>query len=70
MKGPITRSRAPRKRKGHDYTNVSKRRAVVVVVVTFLVIVMVELWLRPLSEDLFSARVLGRCVASDGLPIG
>ena len=61
MKGPITRPRASKEREGPDYTDLSKRRAVVVVVVTFLVIVMVELcgelWLRPLSEDLFSARV-------------
>ena len=51
----------PLERKGHDYTDLSKRGAVVVAVATFLVIVMVELceelWLRPLSEDLFSARV-------------
>ena len=63
MKGPITRFRACRERNGDDYTDLSKRGAVVVVVVTFLVIVMVELcgelWLRPLSEDLFSARVQG-----------
>ena len=61
MEGPITRSRVSRERKEHDYTDLSKRGVVVVVVVTFLVIVMVELcgelWLRPLSEDLFSARV-------------
>ena len=61
MKGTITRSHASKERKGRDYTDLSKRRAVVVAVVTFLVIVMVELcgelWLRPLSEDLFSARV-------------
>ena len=61
MKGPVTRSRASREREGHDYTNLSKRGALVVVVVTFLVIVTVELcgelWLHPLSEDLFSARV-------------
>ena len=43
MKGPITRSYASRERKGHNYTNLSKRGAVVVVVVAFLVIVMVEL---------------------------
>ena len=43
MKGQITRSRASRERKEHDYINLSKRGAVVVVVVTFLVIVMVEL---------------------------
>ena len=43
MKGKITRSCASKERKGHDYTDLSKRRAVVVIVVTFLVIVMVEL---------------------------
>ena len=62
MNGPITRSRASSERKGNDCTDLSKRVVVVVVVVTFLVIVIVELcgelWLRPLSEDLFSARVV------------
>ena len=62
MKGTITRSRASKESKGYNYTDLSKRRAVVLVVVTFLVIVMVELcgelWLRPLSEDLFSAPVV------------
>ena len=43
MKGQITRSRPSRERKEHDYINLSKRRAVVVVVVTFLVIGMGEL---------------------------
>ena len=43
MKGQITWSRASRERKEHDYINLSKPGAVVVVVVTFLVIVMVEL---------------------------
>ena len=61
MKGPITRSRASRERKGHDCTDLSKRGVVVAVVDTFLVIVIVELcgelWLRPMSKDLFSARV-------------
>ena len=56
MKGPITRPRVSKEREGHDYTDLSKRRAVVVVVVTFLVIVMVELC-GELWEDLFSARV-------------
>ena len=43
MKGQITRSRPSRERKEHDYINLSKQRAVVVVVVTFLVIGMGEL---------------------------
>ena len=43
MKGQITRSRPPRERKKHDYINLSKRGAVVVVVVTLLVIGMGEL---------------------------
>ena len=43
MKGQITRSRPSRERKEHDYINLSKRGAVVVVVVTFLVIGMGEL---------------------------
>ena len=39
----VTRSRPSRERKEHDYINLSKRGAVVVVVVTFLVIGMGEL---------------------------
>ena len=43
MKSQITRSRASIERKEYHYINLSKLEAVVVVVVTFLVIVMVEL---------------------------
>ena len=58
MKGQITGSRASREREERDYINVSKRGAVVVVVVTFLVIVMVELCGIVVAPVVSSARVV------------
>ena len=64
MKGAITISDTSRERKGNDFTDLSKRGAVVVIVATFLVILMVELcgelWLRQLSENLFSVRIYSK----------
>ena len=64
MKGPITRSRASRERKGHQcLINYFCSRGCYCSYDTFLAIVMVEfceeLWFRPLSKDLFSTRVVG-----------
>ena len=61
IKGPITKSQAPRKRDSNRKTSITgNRRYSCACDAIAIVVIMVEfcggLWLRPLSQDLFSAR--------------